>query len=124
VLPPAKPCLAADAGLGGGGGGGPAFGRSQGLDSDQISPAVSAFQEQALRCFEGREGSRGEVLLRLVVGCDGRVRDSVVQSDGTGSPGFAACVADVFRYAAFPAHARDEVEFSVPLHFVPDTSAE
>ena len=116
--PAAKPCLAEDAGIGEG-----AFGRSKGLDHEQISVATRAFQRQTLRCYEGRENAEGQVLLALVVGCDGLVRSSQVQSDGTAAPGFADCVADVMRYAAFPAHARDSIEVVVPMHFVADTSA-
>ncbi len=110
--PAAKRCLAEDAGTGDG-----SFGRSQGLDHDQISGAVAAFQTETLRCFDDRPGIAGEVLLDLVVGCDGRVLRSSVDSHSTGDNDFALCVAEVFRYAPFPAHARDEVEFSVPLRF-------
>lgn len=117
-MPAAKTCLADDHGLGEG-----SFGRSVGLDGEQVRAAVSAFQEQALRCYEGRKSAQGEVLLRLVVGCDGRVRQSSVKADSTAAAGFAACVADVMRHAPFPAHARDEVELLVPMYFVADTSA-
>lgn len=117
-MPAARPCLAADEGIEQ-----ESFGRSQGLDAEQISAATRAFQEQTLRCYQGREGAEGEVLIRLVVGCDGRVLRSQVAGDDTGMEGFAECVADVMRYAAFPAHARDEVEVVVPLQFVADTGA-
>jgi len=117
-MPAAKPCLADDHGLGEG-----SFGRSLGLDAEQVTAAVSAFQQQALRCYEGRESAQGEVLLELSVGCDGRVRESAVKDDSTAVAGFAACVAAVMRHAPFPAHARDEVELLVPMHFVADTRA-
>ena len=61
--------------------------------------------------------SVGLLVLALAVGCDGRVRRSSVQRDDTGDAGFASCVAETFRYAPFPAHARDEVELLVPLRF-------
>ncbi len=111
--PPAKRCLDETAGTDGG-----SFGRSQGLDSEQIKGAVAAFQRETLRCYEGHPDVAGEVLLDLVVGCDGRVLRSSVDRHDTGSSDFALCVAEVFRYASFPAHARDEVEFAVPLRFV------
>jgi len=117
-MPAAKPCLAADTGIGG-----DSFGRSLGLDADQISTATRAFQEQTLRCYQGRASAAGEVLVQLVVGCDGRVRSSKITGDNTGTAGFADCVADVMRYASFPAHARDEVEVVVPMQFVADTGA-
>lgn len=112
TMPPPKRCLPADAGIEDG-----SFGRSVGLEAEQISPAVARFQESTFRCFEGRPDTSGEVLLDLVVGCDGRVIRSSVDSHSTGDGDFAVCVAEVFRYASFPAHARDEVEFSVPLRF-------
>jgi LysM repeat protein len=111
-MPAKKRCLAADAGIGEG-----SFGRSQGLEPDQVSASVNSHQKQTLRCFDDESGAAGEVLLDLVVGCDGRVLRSSVDSHDTGSSEFALCVADVFRYASFPPHGRDEVEFSVPLRF-------
>ncbi len=111
-MPAAKTCIAADAGIGEG-----SFGRSVGLEPDQVSAAVEGFQKQTLRCFDGREGISGELMLDLVVGCDGRVIRSAVDSHSTGDGDFAVCVAEVFRYAPFPTHARDEVEFSVPLRY-------
>ena len=117
-MPDAKSCLAEDTGIEG-----DSFGRSQGLDAEQISAATRAFQEQTLRCYQGRESAAGEVLVQLVVGCDGRVRSSRVTGDNTGAAGFADCVADVMRYVAFPAHARDEVEVVVPMQFVADTGS-
>ena len=117
-MPAPRPCLAADAGIGDG-----SFGRSIGLDAEQVSAAVISFQDEALRCYSGRETAEGEVLLHLVVGCDGRVLRSAVKSDSTGAAGFAVCVADVMRHAPFPVHARDEVELTVPMHFVADINS-
>lgn len=114
TMPAAKPCLADTAVAGEG------MTRSVGLEPHQVKQGVMGFQTQTLRCFEGREGAVGTVLLSLVVGCDGRVVSSSVADDTTGEAGFAACVADVFRYASFPAHARDTVEFEVPLTYRPD----
>ena len=114
TMPPAKPCLADTAVAGEG------MTRSVGLEPHQVKQGVMGFQKETLRCFEGREGAVGTVLLSLVVGCDGRVVSSTVADDSTGEAGFASCVADVFRYASFPAHARDTVEFEVPLTYRPD----
>lgn len=114
VMPPAKPCLADTAVAGEG------MTRSVGLEPQQVKQGVMGFQKETLRCFEGREAAVGTVLLSLVVGCDGRVVSSTVADDTTGEAGFASCVAEVFRYAAFPAHARDTVEFEVPLTYRPD----
>jgi len=113
-MPVARACLADDAGIGDG-----SFGRSQGLEADQISPVVVGFQQQTLRCYTAGVTAAGSIELALEIGCDGRVRRSAVRSDGTGDARFAACVADAFRYAGFPAHARDLVEVVIPLHFTP-----
>ncbi len=112
-LPPARPCLEEAAGIEADA----SFGRSQGLEPGQVQTAVTAFQHEALRCYTDGVGAAGEVVLALAVGCDGRVRRSSVQRDDTGDAGFASCVAETFRYAPFPAHARDEVELLVPLRF-------
>ncbi len=89
-----------------------------GLDADQIGAAVRAFQEQTLRCHAGG-GASGEVQLEFTVGCDGVVKKVDVALDETSDPtgAFAACVADTMSYAPFPAHAREEVFFTVPLRF-------
>ncbi len=113
-MPPAKPCLDPTTGTGGG-----SFGRSQGLDHGQINDAVAGFQKETFRCFEGRPETRGEIVLSIVVGCDGRVLRSSVEDNDTGDADFGVCVAEVFRHAPFPAHARDEAEFAVPLRFTP-----
>jgi len=95
---------------------GASMARSVGLEPDQISAAVRGFQGQTLRCF-GEKDLSGTVWLDLVVGCDGRVRRSALDRHNTGDTEFALCVADAMSYAPFPPHARDEVEFSVPLVF-------
>ena len=113
--PSPKPCLAADAGIGEGGD--TSFGRSQGLSGSQVSAAVRSFQEQTLRCAEGKSDVSGELGLELVIGCDGRVRSVTVTDDRVMDGDFASCVADVMRYAPFPAHARDEVTVQIPLRY-------
>jgi len=111
--PAPKACLDAATGIEDGA----SFGRSQGLSSEQISASVATFQTEALRCYDDHPTAAGEVVLRLDVGCDGLVRASRVHRDATGAGGFAACVAETFRFAAFPAHARDVVEVEFPLRF-------
>ncbi len=113
-MPAPKPCLDPTTGVGDS-----SFGRSQGLDHAQINQAVAASQKETFRCFEGRPESQGEATLSLVVGCDGLVLRSAVEEHDTGDNDFAVCVAEVFRHAPFPAHARDEAEFAVPLRFTP-----
>ena len=91
---------------------------TQGLSSDQIGRAVRDFQEQTLRCHSGGNHS-GQVQLEFTVGCDGLVKKVEVLEDQTSdlSGTFAACVADTMTYASFPAHAREEVFFTMPLRF-------
>jgi LysM repeat protein len=110
--PKGKPCLSDDTVAGEG------MARSVGLEPDQITAGVRAFQGQTLRCAVGKDVV-GTVWLDLVVGCDGRVTTSAVSQHDTGDDAFAACVADAFGYASFDAHARDAVEFSVPIVFTP-----
>ena len=113
--PAPKPCL--DSFTGTGGGGEQSFGRSEGLSSQQVSRSIARFQEQTLRCADGHSSARGGLSLELVISCDGRVKSVEVLDDGVQEGAFAACVADVMRYAAFPAHARDEVTVQIPLRY-------
>ncbi len=113
--PAPKPCLDADTGIEEGGD--TSFGRSKGLSGSQVSAAVRSFQEQTLRCAEGKSDVSGEIGLELVVGCDGRVRSVTVTDDRVMAGDFATCVADVMRYAPFPPHARDEVTVQIPLRY-------
>lgn len=119
TLPPARPCLdAAEAGVvDGDEGSGLAVERSAGLTAEAARGAVAAFQPQARRCFRGHEGVYGQLVLEVSVGCDGRVREAAVVDDTVYDAAFAACIADVFRYAPFEAHGRDEVVFQIPLTF-------
>jgi hypothetical protein len=113
AAPIAKPCLDAttlgDADA--------AMGRSVGLDPEEVGAVVRGFQAQTLRCADEHPDVGGEILLELAIGCDGRVLRADVVEDGVGVRGYAACVADVMKHAAFPAHARDEVTTRVPLVF-------
>ena len=91
---------------------------TQGLSAEQIGSAVRGFQEQTLRCHVGGSHS-GQVQLEFTVGCDGLVKKVEVLEDQTSdlSGTFARCVADTMTHAPFPAHARDEVFFTMPLRF-------
>lgn len=88
-----------------------------GLDGDQITSAVRAFQEQTLRCHPEGGGVTGQVSLEISVGCDGRVKSVSVLEDDTGDATFAQCVADTMAFCPFDAHARDEVIFELPLRY-------
>ena len=61
----------------------------------------------------------GSLTLELTVECDGRVLESIVDDDSTsGDPDFAECVAETFKYAAFPAHDREGgAVFQLPLRY-------
>ena len=112
--PPPKPCLDPFAVQADGDRG---IGRSEGLSSTQVKAAVAGFQEETLRCAQGHDLVQGQVGLELAIGCDGVVRSAEVLDDSVPVDGFARCVADVMRYAPFPAHARDEVVVQVPLRY-------
>ena len=111
--PAAKPCLDATTM----GDGDASMGRSVGLDPDAVGAVVRGFQSRTLRCAAEHPAAGGTIELEIAVGCDGRVLRVDVLDDGVGVEGYAACVADVMTYAAFPAHARDEVVVQVPLIF-------
>ena len=91
--------------------------QAQGLEPEEISLAVRAFQEQTLRCQAERDVS-GTVQLEMTVGCDGLVTGIDVVENDTGDPAFADCVAETMSYCGFPAHAREDgVIFVLPLRF-------
>lgn len=90
---------------------------AQGLEPDQISSAVRGFQEQTLRCYPEVGQVTGTVTLEISVGCNGRVKSSAVLDDDVGDPTFATCVAETMAFCAFPAHARDEAVFELPLRY-------
>lgn len=118
TLPSARRCLDASFDLDGDEDFGMAT--TQGLSPDQIRAAVPDFQEETLRCHPAEGEISGSVDIALEVGCDGRVTSSTVEDDRTtdGTGAFAACVAETFKYAAFPAHDQQGgVVFTQPLRY-------
>jgi len=90
---------------------------AQGLEAEQISSSVRGFQEQTLRCHPDGGEVTGTVTLEISVGCNGRVKAATVLDDDVGDPEFATCVAQTMAFCPFPAHARDEVSFELPLRY-------
>ena len=92
---------------------------SAGLTRSQIRGAVDAFLPRVTSCVTDDVPSK-QIWLEINVACTGRVA-SVHIADQAGWPTeLAQCVADRFRYAAFPAHDLPDGEtFSQPIGFAP-----
>ena len=91
---------------------------SEGLSIDQIRTAMNGFVRQTMACFP--KGTRGNFTFstEITVGCDGRVSDVWVASDG-GLPGAVSqCIEQTLGYASFPAHALpDGMTFQYPIQY-------
>lgn len=115
VMPPEKPCLS-----------GPELSgadeemvASAGLSFEQIKGSMNAFLPNVLSCIEG-EAPEETLMLEITVACTGRVADVSVSSPGDWPADVSSCVADVLRYAPFPAHdLPDGEQFSFPLRYSP-----
>lgn len=87
-----------------------------GLDEAQIRAAMDPVLPHALKC----KPDEGVDMLRLRfginVGCNGVVDNVWVDDDDGASESYVECVADVLRYADFPAHDMpDGMEFEYPV---------
>jgi hypothetical protein len=76
----------------------------EGLSKAQVQGALKGVVGHALKCIPSGSAGDHTATIRLVVGCDGRVKSSEVLD----APGFPAkvsqCVAKTLSYASFPAH--------------------
>ncbi len=115
VMPPPQPCREITSE----GGGEMSVERSPGLSEEQVQGAVNGFQRAVSRCFSGHSQVQGRLTLEFAVGCDGRVKTVEILEDTVGDRPFGECVIEVYRYAPFPSHGRDEVAFQLPLIFEP-----
>ncbi len=101
MMPTARPCLAAPTadGLADEG-----IAVSQGLDAGAADRALDAFVGHTLRCADpDAEPPEGEIVVELVVGCDGVV-DSAVVVGGRWPQAQGNCVANVLRHTPMPVH--------------------
>jgi hypothetical protein len=91
---------------------------SQSLTPQQIGSVMSAFVRHTMSCIPS--GTRGtyELQTRLLVGCDGRVKDVWIIHPGALPPNVTTCVEQTLWFASFPAHALpDGVVFDYPIVF-------
>ena len=89
---------------------------SAGLDEVQIRAAMDPVLPHALKC----KRDEGVDMLRLRfgvnVGCNGVVDNVWVDDDDGASESYVECIAEVLRYADFPAHDMpDGMEFEYPV---------
>jgi len=86
----------------------------EGLDYDQVSAALGAVIQTALRCPRPPERSALNLTFELTVGCNGLVSEIVV-TEGDGAPeGYLDCVSAVILRADFPAH---DMEGGMPVTY-------
>lgn len=85
-----------------------------GLTRDAVRVAVARYDQAILGCYErGGKATRGDVVVELSIGEDGKV----ITADGAGLGTTGSCVAGVLRRVAFPKAAPTSVRY--PLSFAP-----
>ncbi len=85
-----------------------------GLARDAVRSAIARYDEAILGCYErGGQVSRGDVVVEISIGEDGKV----ITSDGAGLGTTGSCVAGVIRRVPFPKAAATTVRY--PLSFSP-----
>lgn len=86
----------------------------EGLSYDQVSAALGAVIQAALRCPRPAGRAKLDLTFELVVGCDGLV-SSVQVTDDDGAPEeYLGCVSAVIQKADFPAH---DMEDGMPVTY-------
>jgi len=91
---------------------------SEGLSRTQIDAAIRPVLPSTADCLVDGVVPQGELLLDVRVACSGVVSSVQVARDPGWDPQVVACMRDVFRTAAFPAHALpDGEQFTLPVGF-------
>ena len=110
--PKAKRCLAGPTGEGLGDEGAVA---SVGLSRDQVKAGMNGIVSYTLRCVPP---TSGRVMTDVTVGCDGLVKEVVIESGGPYDNDALSCITDTIRHAQFDAHQLpDGMNFGYPLVF-------
>jgi hypothetical protein len=103
--------------------GGGCDGKCNGTSPPELGAALQARAAQARRCYNSALANdsslRGHVSIAVRVGPSGNVCSAVVAGNDMGSPGVAACAANIFRNASYPAPRGGCVDANVPMSFVP-----
>lgn len=89
---------------------------SEGLSYAQIKSAMDGIAPHTLSCVP--EGLNGRLETKIVVGCDGIVRDVETGATGGLPTEVVACITERLAFAEFPAHALPDGEiFEYPLTY-------
>ncbi len=89
-----------------------------GLSVSQINAGMGAISRHAVKCFpKGTKGSY-TVVVEILVGCNGQVKNVYTISPGVVPSSVVSCIEQTLGYASFAAHAvPDGVSFQSPLKF-------
>jgi hypothetical protein len=94
-----------------------------GTSPPELGQALQVRAAQARRCYNSALSSdsslRGHVTVAVKVAANGSVCSANVAANDMGSPGVAACAANIFRNASYPAPRGGCVVATVPMSFVP-----
>lgn len=96
-----------------------AVGEASSLDKDLVRKPIRAKMEQFRACYEKalekNPTLEGKVVVKFVIGKDGRV----IESMGSGLPVVKDCVANVVKTIVFRTNKRDVITVSYPFYFAP-----
>jgi hypothetical protein len=94
-----------------------------GSSPPELGQALQVRAAQARRCYNSALATdsslRGHVTIAVKVAPNGSVCSASVAANDMGSPGVAACAANIFRSANYPAPHGGCVVATVPMSFVP-----
>jgi hypothetical protein len=103
--------------------GGGCEGKCAGVSPPELGQALQVRAAQARRCYNSALASdsslKGHVTIAVRVGPAGNVCSANVASNDMGSGNVAACAANIFRSASYPAPRGGCVDATVPMSFVP-----
>lgn len=94
------------------------------LDKDAIRQAMLAHKGHVKACYDaqlkGNPSLKGRLMVRFVIGTDGRVQKSEVSSSTLSAPAVEGCVAKAVGAIVFPKPTGGSVVVNYPLVFSPD----
>jgi len=103
--------------------GGGCEGKCAGTAPPELGQALQVRAAQARRCYNSALANdsslRGHVTVAVRVGPSGNVCSASVAANDMGSGNVAACAANIFRNASYPAPRGGCVDATVPMSFVP-----
>lgn len=103
--------------------GGGCEGKCSGAAPPELGQALQVRAAQARRCYNSALSNdsslRGHVTIAVRVGPSGNVCSASIAANDMGSPNVAACAANIFRNASYPAPRGGCVDATVPMSFIP-----